>query len=85
MPLEPAGGVLDREAQIGLGMFMKKTRVEWDASDLPIYVGSVERHGAGDEESSWAIKKITWSSGLPILIEGPLTGAWDDRATLNWL
>lgn len=84
MSLADAGGVLDRDAQIGLNSWWKIQQYEYDVDNNPIYIGKNAKHDSGDDESSWGIWKLTWTTGNLTLMEGPLTGSWDDRATLSW-
>ena len=61
----------------------KDERFEY-SSNLLIYKGENFTHDAGTDETSWHIWKFTWSSNTIVRKEGPLLGAWDDRATLGW-
>ena len=83
MTKEEVGGVLDRDAQIGLGAFWRCKRLAWSGSDL-VYVGFNERLDAGTNIDTWAVIKLTWAGSTLTMVEGPITGVWDDRATLAW-
>ena len=62
----------------------KTQRFEYVDGDM-IYKGGHELIGAATSDDSWRIWKYTWDvSSNPILIEGPLVGAWDDRESLGW-
>lgn len=57
--------------------------IEWDANNLPVYVG-LNDQAAATTATDWTIQRITWnSSGLPVDVQ-VLTGAWVDRAALGW-
>jgi hypothetical protein len=58
-------------------------RLEYSSGDL-IYLGKNTTHKALTSATTWEIWKYTWSSGDCTRIEGPLTGAWDNRASLSW-
>ena len=78
------GGILDRISIIGLDSYWKRKKIEY-TSGLPIYVGCHWRFGIGTDDDQWEIWKFTWSGTDCTDIEGPLTGVYDDRVTLDWL
>ena len=62
-------------------------RFEYSAGNM-VYKGFHVTHNAGTDDTGWRINKFTWSAVSPdgylVRIEGPLEGAWDDRAALSW-
>ena len=82
--MESAGGVLQRDALVGLHAYWKCKRFAYSGSDL-IYMGFHAKAGIGTDDDMWAISKLTYSGNDLIRVEGPLTGAWDDRASLDWI
>ena len=69
---------------IGLGAFWRDIQFEYDVSGNLVYHGVHYLHNVGDSDSSWEIWKYTYGDDGITRIEGPLPGAWDDRATLDW-
>ncbi len=62
----------------------KVQRFEYSDGDM-IYKGGHETLGAATSDSNWRVWKYTWDvDSNPTLIEGPIIGAWDDRASLGW-
>lgn len=59
------------------------TRMEYSSGDL-IYRGLHATHKAATSDTSWLIFKYTWSGEDLVRIEGPLSGSWDNRASLAW-
>jgi len=84
-----AGGILNRDAQIGLNTYWRDKRYDFTGDDL-IYMGFNGVHKAetsdpaGAPTGDWAVWKFTYSTGDIVRIEGPITGAWDDRAAMAW-
>ena len=64
-------------------MKLMPIKIEYSDGDL-IYLGKHHIHRAATNDSGWSISKFTWSGGNIIRDEGPLKGAWDNRASLNW-
>ena len=59
-------------------------RFEYSDGDL-LFKGDHATLGAATSDEGWRIWKYTWDiDGNPTLIEGPVLGAWDDRASLGW-
>ena len=58
-------------------------RMEYSSSELR-YMGLNSTHKADTSSETWYICKYTYSGDGIARIEGPLTGAWDDRASLAW-
>lgn len=62
----------------------KVRRFDYVSGDL-IYKGFHEIIGASTSDKNWRIFKYTWDAeGNPTMIEGPVIGSWDDRASLGW-
>jgi len=59
-------------------------RVEYDGSGNILYWAIHPTHKAATSDGGWKIKKYTHGANGITRIEGPLVGAWDDRATLSW-
>lgn len=61
------------------------TKLDYTSGDLD-YKGSSLSHKASTSASElWWIWKYTWDGTDLVRIEGPLTGNWDDRASLDWI
>ena len=62
----------------------KDKRLAYSGDDL-VYMGNSLIHKASTSTGNlWFIWKYSYTVGVLTRIEGPLTGNWDDRATLNW-
>lgn len=62
----------------------KVQRFEYSGGTL-LYKGVHETLGAATSDPDWRIWKYTWDvNDDPTLIEGPIRGAWEDRASLGW-
>lgn len=86
MPVEDeAGGILQRDALIGINAYWRQRRYAYDASDNIEYIGFHPKKDAPTSDSNWAVWKLTYTSDTLTLMEGPITGIWDNRATLDWL
>ena len=81
---EGAGGILSRDAIIGLSSYWKLQRYEYDGGVLT-YKGANAKHSALDGDPTWAIWKYTYDGINLSVIEGPLTWDWTDRANAGWL
>jgi hypothetical protein len=77
------GGIRDRGTIVDLGAYWHDIRFEFVGKEL-IYRGTHYNHNTATSDDEWEIWKYTWDGGDPVRIEGPLRGAWDDRATLDW-
>ena len=83
--MEDAGGILQRDALIGLNSYWRQKQLAYDASDNLEYIGF---HSQGDvltSDGNWVVWKLVYTGDNLTSIEGPITGVWDDRATLDWL
>ena len=47
------------------------------------YKGVHTSHDPGTDDEGWTIYKFTWDGNDLVRLE-KLTGAWDNRATLDW-
>ena len=84
MPLESeAGGILQRDALIGLHCYWRNRQFEYSSGDL-IYMGMNEMENVSDDTATWAIFKYTLGADGITKIQGPITGSWTNRATLAW-
>ena len=63
--------------------YWPEVRYDFTTGDLD-YLGKNAQAGASTADEDWVIWKYNWSSSLPTRIQGPLTGSWDNRATLGW-
>jgi hypothetical protein len=82
---EDAGGILQRDALIGLNSYWRQKRFAYDVSDNLEYLGFHWKENVETSEETWAVWKMTYTGDNITLIEGPLTGSWDNRATLDWI
>ena len=76
-------GIQDRLTIAVLGGIWKDVRFDYGTGDLD-YRGCNITHKAATDEETWSIWKYTYSSGNLTRIEGPLSGSWDNRASLDW-
>lgn len=77
------GGVKDRRTIVAMGAYWKDQR--WDyTNNLPVYRGVHYLHNAPTDNTNWEIWKYSYSGTDLTNIQGPLSGAWDDRASLGW-
>ena len=77
IPIEPAG------PDTHLSSYWKQKRFDFTTGDLD-YMGKHKNQNAPTSDSDWIVWKFTWSSSLPTVIKGPLSGSWDNRASLLW-
>jgi len=63
--------------------YWKDQRYDYTSGNLD-YKGSNVTHDAATDAETWYIWKYTWNGDNVERIEGPLIGAWDNRATLDW-
>lgn len=80
-----AAGVLSRDALIGLYCYWRQKRFAYDVSGNIEYIGFHPDSDYTSAQGGWAIWKHTYTGSNLTLIEGPLTGAWDNRALLDWV
>jgi len=80
---EGAGGILQRADLINLRCYWRQKLIEY-TSGLPDYIGCHYSEKAPTSDADWSVWKFTWVGSDCTKIEGPLSGAWDNRATLSW-
>lgn len=78
-----AGDKTTKVIYVDTSSYWKDQRFDYTTGNLD-YRGCNITHKAGTDAETWYIWKYTWSGGNLLHIEGPLIGAWDNRATLNW-
>ena len=80
---DDSGGILARDAQIGLSAYWKSKKLYYDGSDNLEYfcVHSIQQ--AETSDNNWYITKYTYSGNNTSNIQS-LTGSVDNRATLDW-
>ena len=71
------------EQAVQIKLLSHDCRIEYDGSGNLIYLGKNLTHDAATSNALWEIWKFTYSSGNLVRWER-LTGAWDNRATLDW-
>ena len=77
-------GIQDRLTIAVLGGIWKDVRFDYGTGDLD-YRGCNITHKAATDEETWEIWKFTYDvSNNVTRIEGPLSGSWDNRASLDW-
>lgn len=77
------GGIKDRETIAVLGAYFRHRKLEYSSGNL-VYYGVNFVHKVSTASEDWEIIKYVYSDGNLTDIEGPLKGAWDDRASLDW-
>jgi hypothetical protein len=77
------GGIRSLKDIINLGAYWRDVRMEYSSNNI-IYRGGNHFHNESTATENWEVWKYTWSGDDLLRIEGPLPGAWDDRATLSW-
>jgi len=82
--MEDAAGILQRDALIGLNSYWRVTKLAYDAGDNLEYIGRNAQMDAATSDATWAIWKLIYTGSALTDIEGPITGVYDDRATLDW-
>ena len=78
------GNIRDLGKIIDLNAYWRDVRLAYDASGNVVYRGVTYFHGQDAAVAKWEIWKYTHGDDGVTRIEGPLPGAWDDRATLSW-
>lgn len=61
----------------------KVIRMEYSGDNL-IYRGINKVHKAATNSATWIVYKYTYTGTDLTMIEGPLIGTWDGRASLDW-
>ena len=82
--MEDAGGILQRDALIGLNSYWRIKLFAYDASDNIEYMGCNSKQNAATSENTWVVWKFIYTGSALTSIEGPITGVYDDRASLAW-
>lgn len=82
-PIRQNGDLLDKETGLYSDERWNDRRFDYTSGDLD-YIGKHKKHNALTSDTQWVIIKYTWSGSNCTRIEGPLIGAWDDRASLSW-
>ena len=78
------GGIHDRGTIVSLNAYWKDVRHDYGVGGDLVYRGVHYEHKKATSDPFWEIWKYTWGADGITRIEGPLRGAWDDRATLDW-
>ena len=60
------------------------TRHAYDDDGNRIYTGYHKLINPDVDDENWAIHKYTWVNGLLRGEQGPIVGAWSNRANLGW-
>ena len=69
--------------ELRAGIYWRDVRMEYSSGDI-VYMGTHRQNNAGTDDPNWAVTKYTYDSSGIVRIQGPLPGAWDDRAGLAW-
>jgi len=77
------GGILSRDAQIGLNSFWGVALYYYNATGGIEYICAHENQDAGTSDENWAIWKHTYTGG-ELSQREVLTGICNNRATLDW-
>ena len=83
--MEDRAGILQRDALIGLNAYWRRKLFAYDASSNLEYIGCNAERDAATSDDTWAVWKFTYTGSDLTQIEGPITGIYDNRATLDWL
>ena len=59
-------------------------RLAYDASDNLEYLGINTIDGIDETLPTWLVSKLVYAGGNLSYKEGPIMGAWDNRAALAW-
>jgi len=78
------GGVRDRGTIVALNAYWKDKQYAYDASGNMIYYGVHYLPNASTADGNWEVWKYTYGTDGITRIQGPVQGAWDNRATLAW-
>lgn len=81
--VDAAGGILDREAQIGLGVYFRRVEFDYAGGSNIVYIGKHFDPKAVTSDNGWVITKFSYS-GSDVTGFDILTGIYDNRATLDW-
>lgn len=82
--MEDAGGILQRDALIGLKIYWRQKLFAYDASGNIEYLGNNASREAATSDDTWVVWKMIYTGTALTEIQGPITGIWDNRATLDW-
>jgi hypothetical protein len=79
------GFIRDRLTIAVLDGIWHDVRMEYGATGLLTYRAVHEMHDVAITDPDWEVWKYTYdTSGRLTRLEGPLHGAWNDRASLVW-
>jgi len=82
-PEQNIPGISTLTHELRANTYWRDVRLEYTNNQV-IYKGSHRKNTAATSDAAWTIVKYTWSGSDLIRIQGPILGAWDDRATLGW-
>ena len=77
------GGYFEKHALVQSDGLWAVRRFEYTAGE-PIYIGRNKTHKAATDSLQWHVWKISYTGTDATLIEGPLTGTWDGRDSMDW-
>jgi len=78
------GGILSRDSLIALNSYWRIRVFEYDSTDNLIYMGCNQKIYSATSDNTWAIWKFSYTGTNMTGIQGPITGIWDNRVTLDW-
>jgi len=80
-----AAGSRDRLYNAVLNTIFHDVRMTYDVDGNVEYIGRTINHKEPTTAETWEIWKLTYDvNGNLTRMEGPLLGAWDNRASLDW-
>ncbi len=79
------GGFQTNSDIIAANIHKTYSRFEHDANSRIIYSGWHVVHGAALTHPKWVITKYTYNGNGNVSIIEKLEGAWNDRASLDWV
>jgi hypothetical protein len=80
----PDGKVADF-SDISSGISRSDTRLDYEAREdsQPVYIGRADG-GTLTSAGTWVIERLTYDETDRPILKQTRTGAWDNRATLDW-
>ena len=77
------GGVKSRDHIINLGAYWKDVRYDC-VNGCVIYKGCHYLSDADESDKNWTIWNYSYEDGNLVREQGPLTGSWNARSSLDW-
>lgn len=80
-----SGGFSSNADIIAANLHKAYVKFEYDGNSRIVYGAWHLVHGSADTHPKWVVTKYTYDGNGNLTVMEKLEGAWDDRATLDWV